>query len=85
MEHTMLVHRKASLRPMLMIVLWPAFLMACAATGLFFSLVDPMELIVLDERLQMHSSGVYTVGFFAFWLLGILSSGLTALLVQKAH
>ncbi|MFZ6726223.1 hypothetical protein ACO0K2_12090 [Undibacterium sp. MH2W] len=85
MEHTMSVHRKAPLRPMLMIVLWPAFLMACAATGLFFSLVDPMELIVLDERLQMHISGVYTVGFFAFWLLGILSSGLTALLVQKAH
>ncbi|MFZ6755711.1 hypothetical protein ACO0K9_00710 [Undibacterium sp. Ji50W] len=78
-------HNKPLLRPMLMIVLWPAFLMACAATGLFFSLVDPMELIVLDHRLQMHASGVYTVGFFAFWLLGILSSGLTALLVQKAH
>ncbi|MFZ6861408.1 hypothetical protein ACO0K7_02105 [Undibacterium sp. Ji67W] len=85
MEHTFSEHRKAHLRPMLMIVLWPAFLMACAATGLFFSLVDPMELIVLDERLQMHISGVYTIGFFAFWLLGILSSGLTALLVQKAH
>ncbi|MFZ6658243.1 hypothetical protein [Undibacterium sp. TJN19] len=70
---------------MLMIVLWPAFLMACAATGLFFSLVDPMELIILDQRLQMHATGVYTIGFFAFWLLGILSSGLTALLVQKAH
>ncbi|MFZ6719541.1 hypothetical protein [Undibacterium sp. Ji49W] len=78
-------HNKPLLRPMLMIVLWPAFLMACAATGLFFSLVDPMELIILDHRLQMHESGVYTVGFFAFWLLGILSSGLTALLVQKAH
>ena len=70
---------------MLMIVLWPSFLMACAATGLFFSLVDPMELIVLDERIQIHITGAYTVGFFAFWLLGILSSGLTALLVRKAH
>jgi len=85
LEHTISEHRKVQVRPMLMIVLWPAFLMACAATGLFFSLVDPMELIVLDERLQMHISGVYTIGFFAFWLLGILSSGLTALLVQKAH
>lgn len=70
---------------MLMVVLWPAFLMACVATGLFFSLVDPMELIVLDHRLQMHETGVYTIGFFSFWLLGILSSGLTALLVQKTH
>ncbi|WP_230412116.1 hypothetical protein [Undibacterium hunanense] len=85
MEHDQPTHGKPLLRSMLMIVLWPAFLMACAATGLFFSLVDPMELIVLDRRLQMHVTGVYTVGFFAFWLLGILSSGLTALLVQKAH
>ncbi|GGX30101.1 MULTISPECIES: hypothetical protein [Undibacterium] len=71
--------------PAMMIVLWPAFLMACAATGLVFSLVDPMELIIFDERLQMHITGVYTIGFFAFWLLGILSSGLTVLLVQKAR
>lgn len=71
--------------PVAMIVLWPAFLMACAATGLVFSLVDPMELIIFDERLQMHITGVYTIGFFAFWLLGILSSGLTVLLVQKAR
>lgn len=85
MEHNTLTARKPQLRSMLMIVLWPAFLMACAATGLFFSMVDPMELIVLDKRLQMHETGVYTLGFFAFWLLGILSSGLTALLVQKAH
>lgn len=85
MEQHNSAQRKAHLRPMLMIVLWPAFLMACAATGLIFSLVDPMELIVFNDRLQMHISGVYTVGFFAFWLLGILSSGLTALLVQKTH
>lgn len=68
---------------MLMIVLWPAFLMACVATGLFFSLVDPMELIVLDERLKVNILGAYTIGFFIFWLLGILSSGMTALLVKK--
>ncbi|WP_423679456.1 MULTISPECIES: hypothetical protein [unclassified Undibacterium] len=85
MEHQNSAHSKAHLRPMLMIVLWPAFLMACAATGLFFSLVDPMELIIFDQRLQIHLTGVYTIGFFMFWLLGILSSGLTALLVQKAH
>jgi len=85
LEHQNSAHSKAHLRPMLMIVLWPAFLMACAATGLFFSLVDPMELIIFDQRLQIHLTGVYTIGFFMFWLLGILSSGLTALLVQKAH
>lgn len=85
LEHQNSAHGKAYLRSMLMIVLWPAFLMACAATGLFFSLVDPMELIIFDQRLQLHLTGAYTIGFFMFWLLGILSSGLTALLVQKAH
>lgn len=83
MEHRNSINTKPFLRPLLMIVLWPAFLMACVATGLFFSLVDPMELIILDERVKVHVLGAYTIGFFIFWMLGILSSGLTALLVQK--
>lgn len=83
MEHRNSINTKPFLRPMLMIILWPAFLMACVATGLFFSLVDPMELIILDERVKVHVLGAYTIGFFIFWMLGILSSGLTALLVQK--
>lgn len=69
----------------LMVVLWPSFLMACVATGLFFSLIDPLELIILDQRVQLHLLGAYTIGFFAFWLLGILSSALTALLVRKTR
>jgi hypothetical protein len=72
-----------SMRSMLMVVLWPAFLMACVGTGVFFSLIDPMELIVLDERLQVHMLGAYTIGFLMFWVLGIFSSWLTALLLQK--
>ena len=74
---------KASLKSILMVVLWPAFLMACVATGVFFSLVDPMELIVLDERVQVHMLGAYTIGFLIFWALGAFSSWLTALLLQK--
>lgn len=83
MDHRNSTYTKPLLRTMLMIVLWPAFLMACVATGLFFSLVDPMELIILDARLKVNILGAYTIGFFIFWLLGILSSGLTALLVKK--
>ncbi|MBR7798851.1 hypothetical protein [Undibacterium fentianense] len=76
-------HEKISVRSMLMVVLWPAFLMACVGTGVFFSLVDPMELIVLDEKLQVHMLGAYTIGFLMFWALGVISSWLTALLLQK--
>ena len=83
MEHQHSPASKAFLRSMLMVVLWPAFLMACVATGLFFSLVDPMELIILDERVEVSILGAYTIGFFIFWILGILSSGLTASLLQK--
>lgn len=85
MEHRNSTYAKPLLSSILMTVLWPAFLMACVATGLFFSLVDPMELIILDERVKLHILGSYTIGFFIFWLLGILSSGLTALLVQKTR
>ncbi len=75
---------KISIKSTLMVVLWPAFLMACVATGVFFSMVDPMELIVLDERVQVHMLGAYTIGFLIFWALGIFSSWLTAFLLQKA-
>ncbi|MFC0348425.1 hypothetical protein [Undibacterium danionis] len=74
---------QTSIRSILMVVLWPAFLMACVATGVFFSLVDPMELIVLDERVQVHMLGAYTIGFLIFWALGAFSSWLTALLLRK--
>ncbi|MBC3891054.1 hypothetical protein H8K35_05255 [Undibacterium sp. LX40W] len=67
----------------LMVVLWPGFLMACVATGIFFSLVDPMELIILDEKVQVHMLGAYTIGFLMFWALGCLSSWITTFLLQK--
>lgn len=83
MESNKVQQKSASMRSMLMVVLWPAFLMACVATGVFFSLVDPMELIILDERVQVHMLGAYTIGFLIFWGLGAFSSWLTALLLQK--
>jgi hypothetical protein len=83
LEPSNLQQEKTSVRSILMVVLWPAFLMACVATGVFFSLVDPMELIVLDERVNVHILGAYTIGFLIFWALGAFSSWLTALLLRK--
>jgi hypothetical protein len=83
LEPSNLQQEKTSVRSILMVVLWPAFLMACVATGVFFSLVDPMELIVLDERVNVHILGAYTIGFLIFWALGTFSSWLTALLLRK--
>lgn len=64
-----------------MVVLWPAFLMACVSCGVIFSLVDPEELILLDQRIHLSNLGFYTLGFLVFWLLGIVASSLTVLLM----
>ncbi len=56
---------------------WPAFLVAAAATGAFFSLFDPQQFWWLGEHLEISRLGAYTIGFFGFWGIGIASSALT--------
>lgn len=68
----------------ILIILWISFLLAIFATGVFFSLVDP---VILSESIQFmnHSSEViYSVGFFLFWLLSFVS-GYCAHLFTKTH
>lgn len=62
-------------------VAWPAFLAACAAEFVFFALFDPLD---FNMRLHLSREAVYTFGFAAFWLLGILSSSLTLLLQRPS-
>jgi hypothetical protein len=66
----------------LMQVLWPAFLMSIVAEGLFFSMIDPIELDIVGLHLASSREASYTVGFFVFWALFTASSGLTYLLGQ---
>jgi hypothetical protein len=73
------------LRHVMMSVLWPSFLMACVTSGLVFSLVSPEQLMLLDTRIHLSSIGIYTIGFFVFWLVGAIASSLTALLFVEAH
>ncbi len=61
-------------------VIWPGFLAACVAEFVFFAVFDPLD---FNMRLQLSREAVYTCGFVAFWLLGILSSGVTLLLLQS--
>ncbi len=64
----------------MMQVLWPSFLVATAAVGLVFSMVDPGELVFVGIHLADSREAAYTVGFFLFWGMFALSSGLTWLL-----
>ena len=52
-----------------MAVLWPSFLMAGVAEGVFFSLVNPQELYLLGAEVAYPPIATYSLGFFAFWLL----------------
>ena len=66
-------------------ILWPSFLVAIPASGVYFSLFDPADLDLLGVHIAATRMAAYTMGFFAFWLLGALSSGITVFLSRPAE
>lgn len=64
-------------------VAWISFLSAAIATMLFFALFDPVELMDAFDIDIGRQSG-YAIGFFFFWIMSALSSGVTAWLVRTA-
>jgi hypothetical protein len=67
----------------LMWVAWPAFLMAGVLEVLVFGMVDPQDLQWFGHPLELSRQGVYSVAFFVFWAITLLSSGLTTLLAMS--
>jgi hypothetical protein len=66
-------------------VIWISFLSAAVATMVFFAVFDPVELGgLVDDDLAFSPDAGYAAGFFLFWLLCALCSGLTAFLVRTA-
>lgn len=61
-------------------IAWPAFLVACLMEMLVFALVDPHDLQWFGRDLELSKQAIYTLAFFAFWTLAMVSSGLTILL-----
>jgi len=61
-------------------IAWPAFVVAGILEILVFGLVDPQDLHWFGHSLAVSRQGVYTLAFFAFWALTMLSSALTTLL-----
>ena len=58
-------------------VLWPSFLTSGIATGLFFTAFDPIDLMMISGQAEVSRMGVYSIGFFLFWLLTATTCGLT--------
>ena len=65
-------------------ILWPSFLVAGIAEGVFFSLVNPQELYFLGEAVHYSPIATYSIGFLAFWTLCAVSSYLTWALQRPA-
>jgi len=64
-------------------VIWPAFLVAAAAETVFFAVFDPFDLHFFGTPLALSREAMYTLGFFGFWGVGIVSSALTAFLERS--
>lgn len=67
----------------LMWIAWPAFLVAGMLEMLVFAMVDPQDLHWLGQPLELSRMGIYTLAFFLFWGLAMVSSGLTTLLAMS--
>jgi hypothetical protein len=65
----------------MMWIAWPAFLAACVLELLVFAFVDPLDLQwASGQALGWSRQTVYTVAFFAFWLVSMGACALTTLL-----
>ncbi|CAN5386690.1 hypothetical protein BH10PSE16_BH10PSE16_17210 [soil metagenome] len=64
----------------MMWIAWPAFVLAGVIEMVVFAVVDPQSLRWFGQPLDMSRETVYTLAFFVFWLLTMVSSALTTLL-----
>jgi hypothetical protein len=63
-------------------VLWPSFIAAGIANSLFFTFFEPQALLYAGGYPEISNTGVYSIGFFLFWSLTILSSAMTSYFVK---
>jgi hypothetical protein len=71
-----------------MAILWPSFLMAGIAVGVFFSLVNPQEFYLMGKMVDYSTIATYSIGFLGFWALCAVSSWLTTYLIcntERSH
>jgi len=67
----------------IMWVLWPAFLVAAVTEMLFFAVIDPGEIVLFGNPLELGATATYSLFFFFFWAMCSCASGLTCFLQQS--
>jgi hypothetical protein len=61
-------------------VLWPSFIVAGVAEGLFFTVVNPQELYLFGEPVHFSTLATLSIGFLSFWAICAGSSLFTCFL-----
>jgi hypothetical protein len=64
-------------------VLWPSFFAAAVASTVCFAVVDPAALDLPSWLPESSRTGLYTLGFLAFWGATLAASAFTALLLEE--
>jgi hypothetical protein len=65
----------------IMWILWPSFIAAGIGVGIIFTLIDPMGLVVLGDRVHASRTTIYSLGFFVLWAIAALASAMSCFLV----
>jgi hypothetical protein len=58
-------------------VLWPAFIAAGIAETVFFTVIDPKQLYLMGQAVELSPMATYSLGFLMFWLMCAGSSLMT--------
>lgn len=65
-------------------ILWPAFIAAGIAEVAFFTVIDPKQLYLLGQPIELSAMTTYSIGFFLFWVLCIGSSLMTYFMLPQS-
>jgi len=69
----------------LMWILWPSFVVAGIAEAAFFTIIDPQELYLFGEQVELSRMSTYSIGFFCFWAVCAASSMFTCFIQRDAE
>ena len=64
----------------MMWILWPSFIAAGIGVGIVFTLIDPMELVVLGDHVHASRTNIYSLGFFVLWAIAAMASAMSCFL-----
>ncbi|HSI55019.1 MAG: hypothetical protein ACAH21_12365 [Ramlibacter sp.] len=66
-------------------VAWPAFMGACLLELVVFAVVDPLEMEWSGHALGLSRQTVYTLAFFVFWAISMMTTLLAVVLYAPAE